>query len=123
MHTHTSTVKLDQRLADLESDVVKAEGLGSVWEGLTEVQQKMATMWKTVYGSEVARGEEVVFGGLAQVMLNGCEGVVKDRNDDRDRWVVEASGKSTLAKADNIFATDGHVAKWAVFEQEAMRGD
>ena len=30
VHTHASTVKLDQQLADLESEVVKAEGLGSV---------------------------------------------------------------------------------------------
>ena len=42
VHTHVSTVKLDQRLADLESEVVKAEGQGSVREGLAEVQQKVA---------------------------------------------------------------------------------
>ena len=31
VHTHVSTVKLDQQLADLESEVVKAEGLGSIY--------------------------------------------------------------------------------------------
>ena len=78
VHAHVSTVKLDQQLADLESEVVKAEGLDSVREGLEEVQQKVASMRKTVYGSEVAQGKEAVFSGLTQVMLNGCKGVVKE---------------------------------------------
>ena len=72
---------------------MKAGGLDLVREGLTEVQQKMATIWKTVYGSEVAKGEEAVLCGLAQALLNGCKGAVKEWNDDRDRWVVEASGQ------------------------------
>ena len=55
-------------------------------------------------------------------MLNGYTGAVKEWNDDRDRWVVEASGKSILAKASSIFAKDGHVAKWAILEQEALWG-
>ena len=55
VNTHTSTAKLDQRLADLEGDVVKADELDSVREGLAEVQQKVATVWQTVYGSEAAR--------------------------------------------------------------------
>ena len=57
MHAHVNTVKLDQRLADLESEVVGAGGLDSVRGGLGEVQQKVAAMWQTVYGSEVARGK------------------------------------------------------------------
>ena len=67
VHAHTSTVKLDQRLTDLENDIAKAGGQDLVREGLMEVQQKMAVVWKTarVYGSEVARGEEAVFCGLA----------------------------------------------------------
>ena len=28
---------------------------------LTEVQQKVASMWKTVYGSEVVQGKEAVY--------------------------------------------------------------
>ena len=72
MHAHTSTVKLDQRLADLENDIVKAGGLDPVWEGLTEVPQKMASVWKTVYGSEVARGEEVVFCGFLRLCLTAA---------------------------------------------------
>ena len=115
----TSTAKLDQRLADLEGDIVKAEELGSVREGLAKVQQKVAAMWQTVYGSEVAMGKEVVFCGLTQAELNSCRGVVKEWNDGRERWVIEASGKNILLKAGNIFTMDGHVAKWAVYELEA----
>ena len=118
VHVCTSTVKLDQRLAGLESGIVQAEGLDLVREGLAEVQQKMASVWRTVYGSEVVRGEEVVLCGLAQNMLNGCQGVVREWNADRDRWVIEAGGKSLLIKAGNTFAKDGLVAKWAAFEQE-----
>ena len=76
-------------------------------------------MWQTVYGSEVAGGKEVVFCGLTQAELNGCRGAVKEWDDDRERWVVEASGKSLKLKAGNVFAMDGHVAKWAVYELEA----
>ena len=79
-----------QRLADLEGDVVKAEELGSVREGLAEMQQRVAAMWQTVHGLEVARGTEVVFCGLTQAELNGCRGAVKEWNDDRERWAVEA---------------------------------
>jgi len=118
VHVCTSTVKLDQRLAGLESGIVQAEGLDLVREGLAEVQQKMAGVWRTVYGSEVVRGEEVVLCGLAQNMLNGCQGVVREWNADRDRWVIEAGGKRLLIKAGNTFAKDGLVAKWAAFEQE-----
>ena len=84
------------------------------------MQQKMASVWRTVYGSEVARGEEVVLCSLAQALLNGCKGAVKEWNADRDRWVVEAGGKSLLIKAGNTFAKDGHAAKWAALEQEAF---
>ena len=59
VHVHTSTVKLDQCLAGLENGIVQAEGLDLIQEGLAEVQQKVANVWRTVYGSEVARGEEV----------------------------------------------------------------
>ena len=118
VHVCTSTVKLDQRLAGLESGIVQAEGLDLVREGLAEVQQKMASVWRTAYGSEVVRGEEVVLCGLAQNMLNGCQGVVREWNADRDRWVIEAGGKKLLIKAGNTFAKDGLVAKWAAFEQE-----
>ena len=64
VHAHVNTAKLDQWLADLENDIVKAGGLDLVQEGLMEVQQKMATIWKTVYGLEVAKGEEAVFFAL-----------------------------------------------------------
>ena len=50
MHAHTNTVKLDQRLASLENGIVQAEGLDLIREGLTDVQQKVASVWKTVYG-------------------------------------------------------------------------
>ena len=56
VNAHTSTVKLDQRLAGLENCIVQADGLDLIREGLTEVQQKVASVWRTVYGSEVARG-------------------------------------------------------------------
>ena len=118
VHVYTSTVKLDQRLAGLENGIVQAEGLDLVREGLAGVQQKVTNVWRTAYGSEVARGEEVVLCGLAQIMLNGCQGVVKEWNADRDRWVVEAGGKSLLIKAGSTFAKDGLVAKLAAFEQE-----
>ena len=59
VHAHTSSVKFDQRLAGLENGIVQAGGLDLVREGLAEVQQKMASVWKTVYGSEVVMGEEV----------------------------------------------------------------
>ena len=58
-------------------------GLDLVREGLAEVQQKMAGVWKTVYGSELVKGEEVVFSGLTQAMLNGCKGYVKEWDADR----------------------------------------
>ena len=48
----------------------------------------LANVWRNVYGSEVVRGEEVVLCGLAQIMLNGCQGVVREWNADRDRWVI-----------------------------------
>ena len=51
-------------------------------------------------------------------MLNSCIGAVKEWNADRDRWMVEASGKSLLIKAGSTFAKDGLVAKWAAFEQD-----
>jgi len=86
VHAHVNTVKLDQRLADLEGEVVGAGGLDSVRGGLGEVQQKVAAMWQTVYGSEVARGKEAVFSGLTQTDLNGCKGLVKDWDADRDRY-------------------------------------
>ena len=69
---------------------------------------------------EVAWGEEAVFSGLAQAMLDGCKGAVKEWNGDQDRWVVEDRGKSILIKAGNTFAKDGHVAKLATLEQEAF---
>ena len=119
VHAHVNTVKLDQRLADLESEVVKAGGLDSVREGLKQVQQKVAAMWQTVYGSEVARGKEAVFSGLTQTDLNGCKGLVKDWDADRDRWVVEDGGKKILVKAGNTFVKDGHVARLAILEQAA----
>jgi hypothetical protein len=122
VHAHTSAVKFDQRLAILESDIVKDGGLDLVREGLAEVQQKMATVWQTVYGSEVTKGEEAVLYGLAQALLNGCKVVVKEWDDDRDRWAVEINGKSILVKAGNTFAYDGLVAKWAIIEQE-LRSD
>ena len=117
VHAHTSTVKLDQRLAGLENGIVQAEGLGLIREGLTEVQQKVASVWRTMYGSEVAQGEEALFSGSTQAMLNGCKGAVKEWSADRDRWVVEDRGKSILVKAGNTFAKDGHVAKLAILEQ------
>jgi hypothetical protein len=119
VHAHVNTVKLDQRLADLESEVVGAGGLDSVRGGLGEVQQKVAAMWQTVYGSEVARGKEAVFSGLTQTDLNGCKGLVKDWDADRDRWVVEDGGKKILVKAGNTFVKDGHVARLAILEQAA----
>jgi hypothetical protein len=120
VHTHVNTVKLDQRLADLESKIVKAEGLGSVQEGLAEVQQKVEVMWQMVYRSEVAQGKEAVFSGLTQTMLNGCKGVVKEWDADRDRWVAEDGGKKILVKAGNTFVKDGHVARLAILEQAAF---
>ena len=42
VHAHVNTVKLDQRLADLESEIVKAEGLGSVRAG-----QRCNRRWKS----------------------------------------------------------------------------
>ena len=83
---------------------MKVGGLDLVREGLTEVQQKMATIWKTVYGSEVTKGKEAVLYGLAQALLNGCKGTVKEWDDDRDQWVVETNGKNILVKAANTFA-------------------
>ena len=122
VHAHTSTVKFNQRLAILENAIVKDGGLDLIREGLTEVQQKMATIWKTVCGSEVTKGEEAVLYGLAQALLNSCKGIVKEWDDDRDRWVVETNGKNILVKAGNTFAYDGLVAKWAIIEQE-LRSD
>jgi hypothetical protein len=119
VHAHVNTVKLNQRLADLESEVVGAGGLDSVRGGLGEVQQKVAAMRQTVYGSEVARGKEAVFSGLTQTDLNGCKGLVKDWDADRDRWVVEDGGKKILVKAGNTFVKDGHVARLAILEQAA----
>lgn len=119
VHAHVNTVKLDQRLADLESEVVGAGGLDSVRGGLGEVQQKVAAMWQTVYGSEVAWGKEAVFSGPTQTDLNGCKGLVKDWDADRDRWVVEDGGKKILVKAGNTFVKDGHVARLAILEQAA----
>ena len=88
-----------------------------------EVQQKMpsnyaeGSVWIT--GSQGQRGGVLWFGaGCAY----GCKDAVKEWSSDQDRWVVEAAGKGTLAKAGSTFATDGHVVKWAVFEQEAMWG-
>ena len=65
MHAHVNTAKLDQQLADhdLENDIVKAGGPDLIQEGLTEMQQKTASIWKTVHGSEVAEGEEAVLCG------------------------------------------------------------
>ena len=60
--------------------------------------------------------------GLAQALLNSCKGIVKEGDDDWDRWVVEANGKNILAKAGNTFACDGLVAKWAIIEPE-LRSD
>ena len=120
MHAHTSTVKFDQRLASLENDVVRAGRLDLVREELTEVQQKVASIWKTVYGSEVARGEEAVFSGLTQAMLNGRKDAVKEWVADWDRWVVEDRGKKILVKAGNTFVKDGHVARLAILEQAAF---
>ena len=54
-------------------------------------------------------------------MLNGYTGAVKEWNDDRDRWVVEASGKSILVKAGNIFAKDGHVTLGRLTVQQWLR--
>ena len=122
VHAHTSAVKFDQRLAILESDIMKDGGLDPVREGLTKVQQKTATIWQTVYGSEVTKGEEAVLYGLAQALLNGCKVVVKEWDNDRDRWAVEINGKDILVKAGNTFAYDGLVAKWAIIEQE-LRSD
>jgi hypothetical protein len=120
VHAHTSTIKFDQRLAVLENDIVHAKRLDFVREELTEVQQKVTSVWKTVYGSEVARGKEAVFSGLTQAMLNGCEGVVKEWDADRDRWVVEDRGKKVLVKAGNTFVKDGRVARLAILEQAAF---
>ena len=77
-------------------------------------------MWKTVYGSEVTRGEEAVFSGLTQAVLNGCKGAVKEWDADRDQWVVEDRGKKVLVKAGNTFTKDGHVARLAILEQAAF---
>ena len=60
--------------------------------------------------------------GLAQALLNGCKVVVKEWDNDRDRWAVEINGKGILVKAGNTFAYDGLVAKWAIIEQE-LRSD
>jgi hypothetical protein len=64
VHAHTSAVKFDQRLAILESDIVKDGGLDLVRNGLAKVQQKTATIWQTVQGSEVTKGEEAVLYGF-----------------------------------------------------------
>ena len=101
---------------------MKDGGLDLAREGLMEVQQKMATVWQTVYGSKVTKGEEAVLYGLAQASLNGCKVSVKEGDDGRDRWAVKMNGKSILVKAGNTFAYDGLVAKWAIIEQE-LRSD
>ena len=120
VHAHTSTKKIDQRLAILENGIVHAKRLDLVREELTEVQQKVTSMWKMVYGSEVARGKEAVLSGLTQAMLNGCKDAVKEWDAERDRWVVEDRGKKILVKAGNTFVKDGHVARLAILEQAAF---
>ena len=76
-----------------------------------------------MHGSEVAKGEEVVLGGLAQALLNSCKGAVMEWDDDRDRWAVKVSGKRLLVKAGNLFATDGLVAKLALVEHGTFWSD
>ena len=75
------------------ASLVMAEGLDLVREGLAEVQQKMASVRKTVYGSEVVKGGEVVLSGFAQAMLNGCKGYVKEWDANRYLWVVKEGSK------------------------------
>ena len=120
VHSQTSIVKFDQRLAVMEHGSVHAESPNLVREELTEVQQRVAGMWKTVYGSEVARGKEAVFSGLTQAKLNGCKGAVKEWDADREQWVVEDGGEKILVKAGNTFVKDGHVARLAILEQAAF---
>ena len=60
-----------------------------------------------------------MFSGLAQAMVNGCKGAVKEWDADWDRWVVE-EGSKRMIKAGSTFAKDGHVAKLATLKQEAV---
>ena len=119
-HSQMSIVKFNQQLAVMEHGIMHAESPNLVREELTEVQQGVAGMWKTVYRLEVAQGKEAVFSGLTQVKLNSCKGAVKEWDADQEQWVVEDGGEKVLVKAGNTFVKDGHVVRLAILEQAAF---
>ena len=69
---------LGQRLDSLDADTAKVGDLAQIREVLQELKQATLNNYplSTVYGSEVAKGRDVVLEGLNQAELNGMTGTV-----------------------------------------------
>ena len=76
-----------------------------------------------MYGSEVAKGREVVLEGLNQEELNFMTGTVESWDDERERLVVNVYGQNKLPKGGKVFAMDGLVGKIEVVYREVLRDD
>ena len=123
VHSQTSIVKIDQRLANLEacSGKVGVGGLGWVEKELGKVKLMAEVVGDKVFGSKATQGARVVLGGLAKEELNGEKGTLIGWNKGRERWEVRVGDEVLLIKEDKIFMADGLASRlwcmWrAVFE-------
>ena len=112
---------LGQRLASLDADTAKVGDLAQIQEVLHGLKRTVLNTWSAVYGSEVAKGRDVVLEGLNQDELNGMTGTVESWDDEQERWVVDVYGQNELLKDDKVFAMDGLVGKIAVVYREVLR--
>ena len=112
---------LGQRLANLDADTAKVGDLAQIQEVLHGLKRTVLNTWSAVYGSEVAKGRDVVLEGLNQDELNGMTGTVESWDDEQERWVVDVYGQNKLLKDDKVFAMDGLVGKIAVVYREVLR--